>query len=134
MPYVRTVEVDAADGADRELYEKELAEDGEVSNMTRLFSLRPDVYEAWGRLKDAIRGNIDLRRYELATLAAARALRCRSCVGAHAAILESKLYDRRQLEAIMRDFHAADLADVDIAIMELAEKVALHAYRVMRRR
>jgi hypothetical protein len=43
MPYVRTVEVDAADGAASELYEKELAEDGEVSNMTRLFSLRADA-------------------------------------------------------------------------------------------
>lgn len=130
MPYVRTVPVDEAEGLVRELYDRELAEDGSVANMTQLFSLRPDVYAAWGALRDSIRGNMDLRRYELATLAAARALRCRYCVGAHVAVLESKFYDRPQLEAIMRDFRDAGLEEADVAIMSLAEKVALHAYRV----
>jgi uncharacterized peroxidase-related enzyme len=130
MPYVRTVPIDAADGLLAETYDRELAKDGYVANMTQLFSLRPEVYAAWGQLRDSIRGNMDLRRYELATLAAARALRCRYCVGAHASILESKFYDRRQLEAIMRDFRDADLDEADVAIMAFAEKVALHAYRV----
>ena len=130
MPYVRTVPIDAADGLLAETYDRELAKDGYVANMTQLFSLRPEVYAAWGQLRESIRGNMDLRRYELATLAAARALRCRYCVGAHASILESKFYDRRQLEAIMRDFRDADLDKADVAIMAFAEKVALHAYRV----
>jgi uncharacterized peroxidase-related enzyme len=130
MPYVRTVPIDAADGLLAETYDRELAKDGYVANMTQLFSLRPEVYAAWGQLRDSIRRNMDLRRYELATLAAARALRCRYCVGAHASILESKFYDRRQLEAIMRDFRDADLDEADVAIMAFAEKVALHAYRV----
>jgi uncharacterized peroxidase-related enzyme len=130
MPYVRTVPVDAAAGLVRQQYDSDLAEDGYVSNMTQLFSLRPEVYVAWGQLRDSIRGNMDLRRYELATLAAARALRCRCCVGAHAAVLESKFYDRRQLEAIMRNFRDAGLDDVEVAIMGFAERVALHAYRV----
>jgi alkylhydroperoxidase/carboxymuconolactone decarboxylase family protein YurZ len=77
MPYVRTVPIDAADGLLAETYDRELAKDGYVANMTQLFSLRPEVYAAWGQLRDSIRGNMDLRRYELATLAAARALRCR---------------------------------------------------------
>jgi hypothetical protein len=51
-------------------------------------------------------------------------------VGAHASILESKFYDRRQLEAIMRDFTDAGLDEADVAIMAFAEKVALHAHRV----
>jgi uncharacterized peroxidase-related enzyme len=130
MPHIRTIPVDAAEGAVAEMYARDLAEDGKVANMTQLFSLRPEVYAAWGALKNAIRGNMDLRRYELATLAAARALRCRYCVGAHAAILESEFYDRRQLEAIVRDFRDAGLSDTDVAIMSLAEKVALHAYKV----
>jgi uncharacterized peroxidase-related enzyme len=130
MPHVRTVPLDAAEGLVADLYAKELAEKGHVLNMTQLFSLRPEVYAAWAALKDAIRDNMDLRRYELATLAAARALRCRYCVGAHAAILESTFYDRRQLEAIMRDFRDAGLSEADVAIMRLAEKVALHAYKV----
>lgn len=130
MSYLRTVPIDEATGVVRELYDEDLAEDGRVANQTELFSFRPDVYKAWGNLVATIRGNMDLRRYELATLAAARALRCRACVGAHAAVLESKFYDRAALEAMMRDYHDAGLASVDVAIMELAEKIALHAYRV----
>ncbi len=41
---------------------------------TRLFAQRPAVYEAWQQLRDAIAGEMDPRRYELATLAAAREL------------------------------------------------------------
>lgn len=130
MSYLQTVPIDEATGVVRELYDEDVAEDGRVANQTELFSLRPDVYKAWGDLVGTIRGNMDLRRYELATLAAARALRCRACVGAHAAVLESKFYDRAALEAIMRDYHDAGLASVDVAIMELAEKIALYAYRV----
>ena len=130
MSYLRTVPIDEATGVVRELYDEELADDGRVANQTQLFSLRPDVYKVWGDLVGTIRGNMDLRRYELATLAAARALRCRACVGAHAAVLESKFYDRASLEAIMRDYRDAGLAPVDVAIMEVAEKIALHAYRV----
>jgi hypothetical protein len=46
MPHVRTVPVDAAEGLVREQYERELATDGRVSNMTQLFSLRPEVISA----------------------------------------------------------------------------------------
>jgi uncharacterized peroxidase-related enzyme len=130
MTYVRTIPVDAAEGAAADLYRPEIAAAGHVTNMTQLFSLRPEVYAAWGALKNAIRDNMDLRRYELATLAAARALRCRYCVGAHAAVLESHFYDHTQLEAIMRDFRDAGLSEADVAVMDLAEKVALHAYKV----
>jgi uncharacterized peroxidase-related enzyme len=98
--------------------------------MTQLFSLRPNVYKAWRQLPAAVTENMDARRYELATLAAARAMQCRYCVGAHAAVLESKFYDRPKLQQIMRDFRGAGLSEQDVAIMEFAEKVALHAYKV----
>lgn len=130
MPYVETVPVESAEGVVRELYEPEIREDGRVSNMTQLFSLRPNVYKAWRQLPAAVTENMDARRYELATLAAARAMQCRYCVGAHAAVLESKFYDRPKLQQIMRDFRGAGLSEQDVAIMEFAEKVALHAYKV----
>jgi hypothetical protein len=44
------------------------------TNMELAFAERPDVYAAWGQLLGAIKANMDLRRYELATLAAARRL------------------------------------------------------------
>jgi uncharacterized peroxidase-related enzyme len=129
--HVHTIAPEDATGLVRELYDADLAGDGYVSNISRLYSLRPDVLVAWRNLGRTIREPMDLRRYELATLAAASALRCRYCVAAHGEVLESKFYDRDQLEAIVRDYRGADCLDArDVAIMAFAEKVALHAYRV----
>jgi alkylhydroperoxidase family enzyme len=52
-------------------------------NYERAFEDRPDVYAAWGQLLGAIKANMNLRRYELATLAAARRLRSTYCWLAH---------------------------------------------------
>ena len=128
--YVTPVEPENATGALHALYEGEVAAKGYIPNYTRLFSLRPEVYRAWRQLVTALNGTMDLRRYELATLAAAEALRCRYCVAAHGAVLESKFYDRAQLEAIVRDFRNAGLDPLDVAIMAFAQKIARHAYEV----
>jgi uncharacterized peroxidase-related enzyme len=129
--HVHPVPPEQADGIVREIYDEDLRDDGYVSNMTLLFSLNPAAYQAWAALIGTIRGQMDLRRYELVTMAAATALRCRYCVSAHGnRILESDIFDREQLEAITRDFRSAGLPEVEVALMELAEKVALHAYKV----
>jgi uncharacterized peroxidase-related enzyme len=128
--HVHTVPEAEATGEVRAAYERDLASRGYIANFTQLFSLNPAAYEAWGALITSIRDRMDLRRYELATLAAASALRCRYCVSAHGAILESKFYARAELEAITRDFRNAGLEAIDVAIMAFAEKVALHAYKV----
>ena len=128
--YVTPVEPENATGALHALYEGEVAAKGYIPNYTRLFSLRPEAYRAWRQLVTALNGTMDLRRYELATIAAAAALQCRYCVAAHGAVLESKFYDRSQLEAIIRDFRNAGLDPLDVAIMAFAQKIALHAYEV----
>jgi uncharacterized peroxidase-related enzyme len=127
---ITPVAPEEATGAVRDLYEHDLAVKGFIANYTRLFSLRPDAYRAWRQLIGAVMSTMDTRRYELATLAAAEALRSRYCVAAHGAILESTFYDRPQLESIARDFRAAGLAPLDLAVMAFAEKIALHAYAV----
>ena len=130
MTYVRTVPDNEASGRVRELYDRELTGQGYVSNYTRLFSLRPEVYDAWGVLKNAIRGNLDPRRYELVTVAAAAAIRCTYCMVAHGAILRSDYYSADEVAAIARDFRSAGLSAADVAIMAFAEKVALEAYKI----
>ncbi|HKI92476.1 MAG TPA: hypothetical protein VJ986_09245 [Gaiellaceae bacterium] len=42
-----------------------------VTNDERAFAERPEVYAARGELNGAIKAGMDLRRYELVTLAAA---------------------------------------------------------------
>ena len=41
-----------------------------TTNHERAFANRPEVYAAWGQLNEAIKAGMDLRRHELATLAA----------------------------------------------------------------
>jgi alkylhydroperoxidase/carboxymuconolactone decarboxylase family protein YurZ len=75
MTYLSTVPPDQATGTLRDIYQKDLQGDG-IANHTLAMSLRPEAIRAWRGLSGAIRGAMDLRRYELATIAAASALRC----------------------------------------------------------
>ena len=91
------------------------------TNYERAFEARPDVYAAWGELLAAIKANMDLRRYELATLAAARRLRSSYCSLAHGKVLIER-FDEPVLQ-IATDRSAAGLDEVDLAVMDLAERV-----------
>jgi uncharacterized peroxidase-related enzyme len=91
------------------------------TNYERAFEPRPDVYAAWGELLGAIKATMDLRRYELVTLAAARRLRSSYCSLAHGSILIEKFGE--PVLQIATDRRAAGLDEVDLAVMDLAEKV-----------
>jgi alkylhydroperoxidase family enzyme len=91
------------------------------ANYERAFEERPDVYAAWGQLLGAIKANMDLRRYELATLAAARRLRSTYCSLAHGQVLIEQFGE--PVLQIATDRSSAGLDEVDLAIMDLAERV-----------
>ncbi|HEX4526150.1 MAG TPA: hypothetical protein VH108_05355 [Gaiellaceae bacterium] len=91
------------------------------TNYERAFAERPEVYAAWGELNGAIKAGMDLRRYELATLAAARRLRSSYCSLAHGTVLLER-FGEPVLE-IALDRGAAGLDEVDLAVMDLAERV-----------
>jgi uncharacterized peroxidase-related enzyme len=93
-------------------------------NHAAAFSLRADVYSAWQQLNGTIKEGMDLRRYELATVAAARRMRSTYCMLAHGSVLVDKFMPPEALQAIVADHHAAGLDEVDVAVMDLAEKVA----------
>src|SRR5262245_38359246 len=61
-----------------------------TANYERPFRDRPEVYEAWAQLNKSIKHGMDLRRYELVTLAAARRLRSSYCCLAHGKALMEK--------------------------------------------
>jgi alkylhydroperoxidase family enzyme len=92
-----------------------------ATNLERAFAERPEVYAAWVQLNGAIKAGMDLRRYELATLAAARRLRSSYCCLAHGTVLLER-FDEPLLE-IALDHRAAGLDEVDVAVMDLAERV-----------
>jgi|SRR5581483_832201 len=92
-----------------------------ATNYERAFAERPDVLAAWVELNGAIKSNMDLRRYELATLAAARRLRSSYCCLAHGKVLIERFAE--PVREIAVDHRSAGLDDVDVAVMDLAERV-----------
>ncbi len=92
-----------------------------TTNSERAFAERPDVLAAWQQLNGAIKANMDLRRYELATLAAAQRLRSSYCCLAHGKVLLERFGE--PVAAIATDRRSAGLDEVDLAVMDFAERV-----------
>lgn len=113
-----------ATGELAEIYDSEEERWGFLPSFTQVFSHNPDAYQAWLRLIRVAYGSMDRRRCELATLAAARALRSTCCSVAHGKFLRDLFYDSDEVVRIAEDFRDADLDPVDVAIMEFAEKAA----------
>jgi alkylhydroperoxidase family enzyme len=92
------------------------------TNFEKAFEPRPEVYAAWVQLNTAIKAGMDLRRYELATLAAARQLRSSYCCLAHGTVLAERFGE--PVPQIANDHRSAGLSETDVAVMDLAERVA----------
>jgi uncharacterized peroxidase-related enzyme len=130
MAFIAVTSEQEADGpvADRFATDRETL--GYVRNFTQLLARHHGVDSAWGLLNGAIRANMDLRRYELATLAAARRLRSSYCALAHGKVLREQFYDAPTLIRIVADHHDAGLDPVDVAVMDFADQVVTDASSV----
>lgn len=128
--FIRTVDRAEADGVLGDIYQTLLDKLGYIPDHQSVFSLRSDVLEAWRAFQGTIRKHIRLRRYELATLAAARALSCRYCLLAHGQVLLDNGVSLDELRAILTDFHDAGLDPQEVAVMDFAEKIALRAHEM----
>ena len=128
--YSRTTSEVEAEGKLREIYEGDRKSLGYVPNHAKVFSLRPEVLEAWRAFQGSIRKNLRLRRYELITLAAAMALKCRYCLLAHGAILIKNGVSVDQLRRILTNFDDAGLERAEVAMMEFAQKIIRNANEI----
>ena len=110
MPYVAPV-------PDDELPEEiraDAEELGYVPNYFRVFAHRPAVLPAWKQLLGAVKGPMDERRYELATLAAARRLRSSYCSLAHGKVLAEKFYSPDDVVGIASGTYPLDEVDAGV--------------------
>lgn len=123
MSYTKTVPEAEATGAVAAMYEADREQYGHVRNLTRTLSLAPEIASAWMALNAAIKARMDLRRYELVTIAAARRLRSTYCAHAHGSVLLEQFLDAEALRAVVADHRDAGLDPVEVAIMDYAEKI-----------
>jgi uncharacterized peroxidase-related enzyme len=81
-------------------------------------------------LNGSIKATMDLRRYELATLAAASRLRSSYCCLAHGSILAGQFLAPEAVRALVADHRAGGLSEQEVAVMDLADQVAADATQV----
>lgn len=120
----------AAEGALADYYAQQRASWGFLPNYAAAFSTRPDVASAWNTLNATIRDGMDRRRFEIATIAAARALRSTYCTAAHSKFLRDLCADEETMLAISERPDGAGLSGADRAVYHLAAKVAIDAATV----
>jgi uncharacterized peroxidase-related enzyme len=128
--FIDPVPEQAATGALAEYYEKQRAAWGFLPNYAGAFSTRPDVAHAWNALNAAVRDGMDRRRFELATISAARALRSTYCTAAHSKFMRDVCGDDKVLDSIAADPTGAGLSQEDSAVYQFAAKVATAANSV----
>ena len=122
VPDETTVDADVADW-----YQRQRASWGYLPNYAAAFATRPDVAEAWNTLNGAVRKHMDRRRYELATIAAARVYRSTYCIAAHSKFLRDQCGDEASMRAVAADPSGPTLDATDRAVVEFAAKVARDA-------
>ena len=128
--FIETVPEEAAEGDLAEFYRQQRSGWGFLPNFAGAFSTRPEVALAWNALNKTVREGMERRRYEIATIAAARALRSTYCTAAHSKFLRDECGDEPTLRAIADDPSGAKLDEVDRAVYEFATKVASDAASV----
>src|SRR3954470_12787502 len=125
--FIHPVPEDSATGPLADYYRQQRAVWGVLPNYAAVFSSRPEVAEAWNQLNVTIRDGMDRRRFEIATIAAARALRSTYCTAAHSKFLREVCDDEQTLRLITEQPDGSALNAGDRAIYQFATMVATEA-------
>jgi uncharacterized peroxidase-related enzyme len=129
MSFIKTVPLEAADGAVREMYERQQRAWGYVPNYAKSFSHRPEVMARWAQLLAELRRPMDDRRFELVTFAAAHELKNTSCALAHGHKL-TPFFSNDEICAIADQQSVGSVTDAEQEMMRFARKVARDASTV----
>ncbi|MGO4603231.1 carboxymuconolactone decarboxylase family protein [Terrabacter sp. 2YAF2] len=128
--FITPVSEDDAAGDLAEYYRTQRAAWGFLPNYAAAFSTRPDVAQAWNALNATIRDGMNRRRFEIATIAAARAVRSTYCTAAHSKFLRDVCADETTMRSITEHPDGAALDLQDRAVYQFAAKVAADAASV----
>lgn len=127
MSFINTIPPDEATGETKELYQRQQDHYGYVPNYAKVFCYRPSLMTAWANLQRTARKYIDVKSYELVTVAAATSLKNSYCSLAHGKLLNDHFYSIDELEDIVKRGGENTLTQQQICIVKLAKKVTLNA-------
>jgi uncharacterized peroxidase-related enzyme len=130
MTFIHTIPEEVAEADVKKMYAENSVNFGYLPNYVQAFSLRPDVMAAWGQFLGTLSRDMDARRYELVTVAAARALHSSYCMLAHGSVMLQDLFSTEQLTRIAQNYQTADLTPAEVAMMAYAEQIVLDATAV----
>ena len=125
--FIETIAEGEAEGTLASWYASQHHHWGFLPDFAGCFSSRPEVAHAWANLNLTIRGGMDRRRFELVTVAAARALRSTYCTVAHAMFLRDACGDAEAVEQLALAPDGSTLSAEDATVWAFATKVAQDA-------
>jgi uncharacterized peroxidase-related enzyme len=129
MAFINTIDDRDIDAEVRAMYDRQQAHFGYVPNYARAFCHRPHVMGLWAQLQNGIRRDMDKRRFELVTFAAAHALKSTACSIAHGKVL-GQFIGVEDVLAIGRGEAPDSLTPAETAMVAFARKVAADATTV----
>lgn len=129
MSFIETTSLDDAEGAVREMYERQQGAWGYVPNYAKSFSHRPEVMARWGQLLAELRRPLDTRTFELVTFAAAHEMRHTSCSLAHGKQL-TEFFSNEEIRAIAAQQKMDFLTEAEQEMLKFARKVAKDAVTI----
>jgi uncharacterized peroxidase-related enzyme len=132
VTFIETIDEADAEGTTADWYAAERDRVGYLPNYAKVFGHRPEVYAAWKQLGGAV-GAMDARRYELATLAAAKVLRSSYCALAHGKILAERFLGPDRTRALADGAADQVLDEADAEVVRFATQVARDAASVTAR-
>lgn len=129
MPFIDTIPDTEISAEVRAMYERQQSFWGFVPNYARVFCWRPEIMGLWAQLQAGIKKNMDKRRFELITFAAAHTLRSTLCSLAHGRAL-TQFFSQEDVQLMARGASPASLTAAEAAMMSFARKAARGPYMV----
>jgi len=115
----------------RAMYARQESFWGFVPNYARVFSWRPELMMLWANLQNGIKRNMDKRRFELITFAAAHTQRSTLCSLAHGKAL-TQFFSKEDVQLIAQGAAPASLTAAEAEMMVFVRKAARGAYMTTR--
>ena len=130
MPFIDIIPDSEISSEVRAMYERQQSFWGFVPNYARVFCWRPEIMALWAQLQAGIKRNMDKRRFELVTFAAANTRRSTLCSLAHGRALTA-FFPQEDIQLMAQGETPPSLSEAEAVMMEFSRKVARGAFTIV---